>query len=89
MKEVNLEGLKMVFEMKLLNNLINLELNLKENSFIEVSIFDLRGQLVYNYSNYYPTGLFSHAIRTEDFVKGKYLLRIAQNGESNIEYINL
>ncbi len=64
---------------------IDLQLNLKEQGFLEVNLFDLTGNLVYNYANFVDEGNLQHQISCKGLKPREYLLRISQNGQSEIK----
>ncbi len=69
---------------------IQLEFAIANQCFVEVNLFDENGQLIYNFSDYISAGHHNHYIHTDKFSAGTYLLRVAQNGNTNThEMINL
>lgn len=64
---------------------IDLQLNLSEQGFLEVNLFDLSGDLVYNYANFVDEGNLKHQISCKGLKAKEYLLRISQNGNSEIK----
>ncbi len=64
---------------------INLKLNLHEEGFLEVNLFDLTGELVYNYANFVKEGTREHQISCSGLKAKEYLLRISQNGSSEVK----
>lgn len=62
---------------------IQLEFLLQKKCFIEVCLFDEIGQLVYNFCDHIAPGYHGHYIPTKRLSGGTYLLRIAQNGDTD------
>ena len=69
------------------SNNIKLNYQLEEDSFVEVNLMDLSGNLVYNYSAYCEKGLHNHCIKNKRLNGKSYLLRIAKNGHSEIKKV--
>ncbi len=64
---------------------LRLQFNSKEEGFLEVSLLDKQGALIYNYSDYVRKGEFSHNINKNYLKPNKYLIRIAKNGKSEMK----
>ncbi|PSR06363.1 MAG: hypothetical protein BRD49_00875 [Bacteroidetes bacterium SW_10_40_5] len=64
---------------------LRLQFNSKEGGFLEVSLLDEQGVLIYNYSDYIQEGEFRHNINKNYFKPNKYLIRIAKNGKSEMK----
>ena len=78
----------MVLEQKIITkDAIKLELELSTQGFIEICLFDEIGKLVYNYCDYITPGHHEHNISTQKLSAGNYLLRVAQNGNTQINDI--
>jgi len=68
---------------------ISLQLNIEEEGFLEVNIFDYSGKLVYNYANFVKKGCLVHRISRKGLRAKEYLLRVAQNGDSEIKKLSV
>ena len=64
---------------------ILLKLNLEDEGFLEVSLFDTNGDLVYNYSDFVKGGMLNHKVECNGLKSKQYLLRIAKNGKSEVK----
>lgn len=64
---------------------LRLQFNSEEEGFLEVSLLDKQGELVYNYSDYVQRGEFHHNISKNYLTPNKYLIRIAKNGKSEMK----
>ncbi len=76
----------MVQEVKEENKLA-LNYNLEEDGFLEVSLLDMTGDLVYNYSRFLKKGTHTHFIPYNRLKGQPYFLRVAKNGNSEINKV--
>lgn len=80
------------FEISRNNSLVNpidIQFKLDKESYIEVSILDAKGKLIYNFAEYFKEGEYTHKIYSDNFEKGTYFLRIARNGQAFVEGIEI
>lgn len=61
---------------------LHLNFEVTDEAFLEVSLFDDIGQLVYNYGDYLKPGNHDHQVPIQKLSAGTYLLRVAENGHS-------
>lgn len=79
--------------MSMENNLkkdpLKVELKSTESCFVEISVLDQLGGIIYNFSRFISKGIFKHEVETNRLKPGSYILRVAKNGRSKIETINI
>lgn len=61
---------------------------LEKKSYVEISLIDEKGLLVYNYADYFGRGEFLHSIILDQELKGHFYLRVAKNGQSQIKEVD-
>ncbi len=62
---------------------IELEFLLQKSCFVEICLFDEIGQLVYNFCDHVEPGYHDHYVPTKGLSGGTYLLRVAENGDTD------
>lgn len=72
------------------NNLVNIELNLKKNSYIYISIFDIFGnEIVINENSVLSKGKYLLIFVVENMTSGKYFLKTKIDNKIEMNIINI
>lgn len=65
-------------------NKLKLNFRMEETGFLEISLLEPDGSLVYNFSENIQKGKFSHTVKPRHLEKNEYLMRIAAHGQSKV-----
>ena len=74
---------------EIINENLNVSMSLQEEGFLEVSLINKQGNLIYNFCKMVKNGLYQHFISTRYIDAGPYILRISLNGKSEVSSLKV
>ena len=69
--------------------IIHLEFELKQKGYVKIEVMNSIGQLIQSDLLFESTGHYVHSLDLSDVATGMYLVRLTQNGISNVQRIHI
>ncbi len=77
----------MVYQLADQKDQLRFQHKLEEDGFVEVTVLDLDGSMLYNFSDFLKKGEYMHQIHCEKGFAKPYLLRVAKDGNSTLKKV--